>query len=142
MLDLAASAGLLEAAGLEVVEHPVPSSPAQFRALASGELQVALTSPDNVLAYRFNPDNPLGGLLDARVVGAVDRALGLDDELARRYVERLRSPDEGLVPGAVVDTASLETLVGLRRTYLPQPIDGHDVMDAALAEDSGLVDVR
>lgn len=287
MLDLAASAGLLEAAGLEVVEHPVPSSPAQFRSLASGELQVAFTSPDNVLAYRFNPGNPLGGPLDARVVGAVDRALGLglyarpglalddlrgakvavdvphsgfalalyalgdrlglrrddyelvslgstpqrlqalldgqceatmlnagnelvaeragcsrlagvtdhfspylgtvvavvgdqhldtarrlhdamsgtieeilagarddeareaaarrlrlDDELARRYVDRLRSPDEGLVPGGVVDTASLETLVGLRRTYLPQSVDGHDVMDAALAEDSGLVDGR
>lgn len=77
VLDLAASSGLLDAAGIEVTEHPVPSSPAQFRSLADGELQVALTSPDNVLAYRFNPHNPLGRLLDARIVGAVDRALGL-----------------------------------------------------------------
>ncbi len=61
VLDLAASSGLLDAAGLEVTEHPVPSSPAQFRSLADGDLQVALTSPDNVLAYRFNPHNPLGG---------------------------------------------------------------------------------
>ena len=287
MLDLAASSGLLEAAGVEVVEHPVPSSPAQFRALASGELQVALTSPDNVLAYRFNPRNPLGELLDARVVGAVDRALGLglygrpgltaadlrgakvgvdvphsgfalalyalgdrlgvtrgdyelvslgstpqrlqallagecdatmlnagnellaeqagcvrlagvtdhfapylgtvvavlgeqhletarkimdalretmaeliagalddeareaaarrlglDDELADRYLARLKSHDEGLVPDGAVDRQSLETLVALRRTYLPQSVDGRDVMDAALAEDSGLVAAR
>jgi len=287
VLDLAASSGALEEADLEIVEHPVPSSPAQFRSLASGELQVAFTSPDNVLAYRFNPGNPLGELLDARIVGAVDRALGLglygrpgltaddlrgarvgvdvphsgfalalyaladrlgvgrdayelvslgstpqrlqallagecdatmlnagnellaeqagcvrlagvtdhfspylgtvvavvgeehlqiarrlmdaltrtmadfvagtlddeardaaarrlrlDDDLARRYVERMHSPDEGLVPEGVVDRASLETLVALRSTYLPQRVDGHDVLDAVLSDDSGLVDGR
>jgi ABC-type nitrate/sulfonate/bicarbonate transport system substrate-binding protein len=287
VLDLAASRGLLAAAGLEVTEHPVPSSPAQFRSLADGELQVALTSPDNVLAYRFNPHNPLGELLDARIVGAVDRALGLglygrpgftaddlrgarvgvdvphsgfalalyaladrldvrrdeyelvalgstpmrlaalldgecdatmlnagnellaeaagcvrlagvtdhfapylgtvvavvgdkhletarllaraltetsaevlagwldveaaetaqrrlglDATLARRYVERLRSPDEGLVVDGALDRGSLETLVSLRSTWLPEVVAGVDVMDAALAEDSGLVDVR
>jgi ABC-type nitrate/sulfonate/bicarbonate transport system substrate-binding protein len=287
VLDLAASTGLLRATGLEILEQPVSSSPAQFRSLASGELQVAFTSPDNVLAYRFDPGNPLGDVLDARIVGAVDRALGLglygrpglsadelrgarigvdvphsgfalalyalgdrlgvrrdeyelvslgstpqrlqallagecdatmlnaglellaeqagcvrlagvtdhfapylgtvvavvgdehldaarrllgavtetvgeilagtlhheareaaarrlglDGDLARRYVERLRSPDEGLVTDGVVDRASLETLVALRRTYLPKVVDGHDVMDAALAEDSGLVDVH
>jgi ABC-type nitrate/sulfonate/bicarbonate transport system substrate-binding protein len=286
VLDLAASSGLLAAVGLEVSEHPVPSSPAQFRSLVDGDLQVALTSPDNVLAYRFNPQNPLGRLLDARIVGAVDRALGLglygrpgftagdlrgarvgvdvphsgfalalyaladrlgvrrdeyelvalgstpkrldallagecdatmlnagnellaeaagcvrlagvtdhfapylgtvvavvgdrhletarrlaqalaetcteiiarsldaevvasaerrlglDETLARRYLDRLRSPEEGLVPDGRVDHASLETLVALRTTWLPEVVDGRDVMDAALAEDSGLVDV-
>jgi ABC-type nitrate/sulfonate/bicarbonate transport system substrate-binding protein len=286
VLDLAASSGLLEAAGLTVVEHPVPSSPAQFGSLLEGDLQVALTSPDNVLAYRFSARNPLGRVLDARIVGAVDRALGLglygrpgftvDDlrgarvavdvphsgfalalyaladrlgvrrgeldlvslgstpqrlrallagecdatmlnagnellaedagcvrlagvtdhfapylgtvvavvgdehvdtgrlllralgetcaevlagtldaevvesaqrrlglnaSLARRYLERLRSADEGLVADGAVDRESLETLVSLRRTYLPEVVDGHDAMDAALAEDSGLVDV-
>jgi ABC-type nitrate/sulfonate/bicarbonate transport system substrate-binding protein len=287
VLDLATSSGLLAAAGLEVAEHPVPSSPDQFRSLADGALQVALTSPDNVLAYRFNPANPLGELLDARIVGAVDRALGLglygrpgstvddlrgarigvdvphsgfalalyaladrldvrrdeyelvslgstprrlrallagecdatmlnagnellaeaagcvrlagvtdhfapylgtvvavvgdanleaarlladaltetcakvlagslddevveaaqrrlglDAELARRYLDRMRSPHEGLVADGVVDRASLETLVSLRSTWLPEVVDGTDVMDAALAEDSGLVDPR
>lgn len=287
VLDLAASSGLLHAAGLEVTETPVASSPAQFRSLADGDLQVALTSPDNVLAYRFNPRNPLGELLDARIVSAVDRALGLglygrpgltadglrgarvgvdvphsgfalalyalaerlgvgrdeyelvalgstpkrleallagdcdatmlnagnellaeavgcvrlagmtdhyapylgtvvavvgerhletarllaraltetgaeilagsldaeavesarrrlglDAALARRYVDRLRSRDEGLVAGGVVDRDSLETLVALRTTWLPERVDGTDVMDAALAEDSGLVDVH
>ncbi len=285
MLDVAASTGRLAEAGLGVTEHPVSSSPAQFRSLLAGELQVALTSPDNVLAYRFNPHNPLGELLDARIVGAVDRALGLglytgagrtfgdlrgarvgvdvphsgfalalyaladlggvdrdgyelvqlgstpqrlqallagecdatmlnagnellaeaagcarlagitdhfapylgtvvavvgpdhlaparlllqalsrtaaeilagaldaevieaaqrrlglDAALARRYLERLRSPSDGLISDGVVDRGSLETLVSLRRTYLPAVVDGHDLMDAALAEDSGLVD--
>ena len=287
VLDLADSRGLLGAAGLEVDEHPVPSSPAQFRSLADGDLQVALTSPDNVLAYRFDPHNPLGELLDARIVGAVDRALGLglygrpgltpdglrgarvgvdvphsgfalalyaladrlgvrrdeyelvalgstpkrldallagecdatmlnagnellaeaagcvrlagvtdhfspylgtvvavigdqhldtarllsqaltetcaeilagwldeeaaetarrrlglDDELAARYVDRLHSPEEGVVVDGVVDRASLQTLVSLRSTWLPAVVDGVDVMDAALAEDHGLVDAH
>ncbi|HEY9525214.1 MAG TPA: hypothetical protein VIR33_18390, partial [Thermopolyspora sp.] len=63
--------------GLDVVEKPVSSSPAQFRALIDGTLDAALTSPDNVLAYRFVPDNPLGQTADARIVAAVDRGLGL-----------------------------------------------------------------
>jgi ABC-type nitrate/sulfonate/bicarbonate transport system substrate-binding protein len=286
VLDLAATSGPLDAAGLEVSERPVSSSPAQFRALVDGDLQVALTSPDNVLAYRFSPGNPLGELLDARIVGAVDRALGLglygrpgltaddlrrasigvdvphsgfalalyaladrlgvgrdeyapeslgstprrlrallsgdcdatmlnagneliaeaagcvrlagvtdhfapylgtvvavvgerhldtarvlaralqetgakilagcldaevvesaqrrlglDEALARRYLERLRSPAEGLVPDGRVDRASLETLVALRTSWMPEVRDGREVMEAALAEDSGLVDV-
>ena len=287
VLDLAASSGRLAAAGLVVTEHPVPSSPAQFRSLADGDLHVALTSPDNVLAYRFNPHNPLGELLDARIVGAVDRALGLglygrpgftaddlrgarvgvdvphsgfalalyavadrldvprdsyelvalgstpkrleallagecdatmlnagndllaeaagcvrlagvtdhfapylgtvvavvgdqhletarllaraltetcadvlagsldaeaietarlrlglDEALARRYLDRMRSPDEGLVADGRVDRGSVETLVALRSTWLPEEVDGHDVMDAALAQGSGLVDAH
>ena len=77
MLEVARRTGPLAAAGLEVTERPVPSSPAQFRALVDGELDVALTSPDNVLAYRFSPDNPLGEPADARIVAAVDRGLGL-----------------------------------------------------------------
>ena len=50
------------------------SSPAQFRSLVDGELDVALTSPDNVLAYRFNPRNPLGGA-GRRIVAAIDRGM-------------------------------------------------------------------
>lgn len=77
VLRTARRTGVLEAHGLAVEERAVPSSPAQFRALADGELQAALTSPDNVLAYRFLPDNPLGGIRDVRIVAAVDRGLGL-----------------------------------------------------------------
>jgi ABC-type nitrate/sulfonate/bicarbonate transport system substrate-binding protein len=77
LLDLAERSGRLRDAGLVVTEVAVTSSPAQFRALLNGDLDVALTSPDNVLAYRFDPANPLGGLLDARIVAAIDRGMGL-----------------------------------------------------------------
>jgi ABC-type nitrate/sulfonate/bicarbonate transport system substrate-binding protein len=61
----------------DVREVAVQSSPGQFRSLLAGDLDVALTSPDNVLAYRFDSANPLGQLCDARIVSAVDRGLGL-----------------------------------------------------------------
>lgn len=77
VLRLARHRGHLHAVGLQVEEVPVTSSPAQFRALSSGELDLAVTSPDNVLAYRFDGHNPLATLLDARIVAAVDRGLGL-----------------------------------------------------------------
>ena len=285
LLDVARVTGRLDQRDLEVSEVPVTSSPAQFRSLLDGELDVALTSPDNVLAYRFDPRNPLGQLADVHVVAALDRGmglglygrpgtaaadlvgarvgvdvptsgfalalyalaesvgvtreeyelvalgstprrlesllagdcaatmlnagnelvaeqhgcvrlasaadqlspylgtvvavagtertdvarvlsdalletareimadglgeeaaasarrwLGLDDELAQRYVARLRDPREGLVPDGAVDRGALETLVRLRTTYLPSPAPhGGDVLDAALDEDAGLV---
>ena len=77
LLDVAARTGRLREHGLEVAEEPVTSSPAQFRSLVDGGLDVALTSPDNVLAYRFDPANPLGATLDARIVAGIDRGLGL-----------------------------------------------------------------
>jgi ABC-type nitrate/sulfonate/bicarbonate transport system substrate-binding protein len=77
LLDLARGSGRLEEHGLVVHERPVTSSPSQFSDLADGTLDVALTSPDNVLAYRFEPANPLGALLDARIVSGVDRGMGL-----------------------------------------------------------------
>ena len=77
LLDVARSTGRLADAGLEVVEAPVASSPGQFRSLVDGEIDVAFTSPDNVLAYRFSPRNPLGGVLDVGIVNGIDRGLGL-----------------------------------------------------------------
>ena len=85
-------------------------------------------------------DEVLRGALDAETLAAAQQRLGLSETLARRYLERLRSPADGLVGDGRVDHASLETLVTLRRTYLPQVDDGRDVVDAALLEDSGLVD--
>ncbi|MGY1808514.1 ABC transporter substrate-binding protein [Blastococcus sp. SYSU D00669] len=282
LLSLARRTGRLAEAGLDPEEVPVASSPGQFRSLLAGELDVALTSPDNVLAYRFSPGNPLGELLDVRIVGAVDRGLGLalyarpglgtlrgarvgvdvptsgfalamyalaeslgvardeyelvalgstprrlaallagdcdatmlnagnelvaeergcrrlaavadecapylgtvlavageahleparalagvlagtadavlagelDDlaadvaaerlglspELARRHVARLRSPTEGLVPHGGVDPAGLATIAGLRRRFLPEVVDGADVLDRPLDASSGLL---
>lgn len=77
LIDLARSTGRLAAAGLAVTETPVPSSPAQFRALEDGTLDVAMTSPDNVLAYRFLSTNPLGHNLPVEILAGVDRGLGL-----------------------------------------------------------------
>ena len=283
VLDLARATGRLDEQGLDVTEVPVSSSPAQFRALIDGEITVALTSPDNVLAYRYDPRNPLAELADVSIVGAVDRGMGLglyarpglgpedlrgarvgvdvpgsgfalalyalaesvgvareeydvvalgstprrldallagdcdatmlnagnelvaeaagcpclapvrnvcspylgtvvavagderhdegrrvaaaltgvaaevvagglsdeaadsaarrlslDGDLARRYVERMRRPDEGLVPDGVADRASLETLVALRQRYRFDVADGLEVLDGAL-DDPGLV---
>jgi ABC-type nitrate/sulfonate/bicarbonate transport system substrate-binding protein len=77
LLRVARRTGVLDRCRLVVEERAVPSSPAQFSALADGSLDAALTSPDNVIAYRFLPDNPLGGTRDVRIVAAVDRGLGL-----------------------------------------------------------------
>ena len=77
LLRVARDTGALAGAGLEVTEAPVPSSPGQFSALLDGSLDAVLTSPDNVLAYRYSPTNPLGRTADARIVSAVDRGLGL-----------------------------------------------------------------
>lgn len=285
VLDVAASTGELDAVGLAVTEHPVASSPTQFQSLLDGELQVALTSPDNVLAYRFSTSNPLKRQFDARIVGAVDRALGLGlygrpglraedlrgarvgvdvpasgfamalysladslgvarqeyelvtlgstpkrlqallrgecdatmlnagnelvaeeagcvrltgaaerlspylgtvvavvgeeflvparrllqaltttgaailagrlnaevveaaqrrlgmgEALARRYLDRLRSGADGLVPGGRVDPESLQTLVRLRATWMPQQNGASGTLAAQIAADSGLVD--
>lgn len=77
LLRVARRTGRLDAVGLTVEEVSVTSSPAQFRSLLAGELDVAITSPDNVVAYRFCPDNPLGATADVTIVSAVDRGLGL-----------------------------------------------------------------
>jgi hypothetical protein len=82
----------------------------------------------------------VAGALDDEAAEAAQRRLGLDDDLSKRYVERLRDSDDGLVTDGVADLASLATLVRLRSAWLPEAVDGHDVMEAALLEGSGLVD--
>ena len=77
LLEVATVTGALAAAGLTVVEHPATSSAQQFTDLFEGRLDAAFTNPDNVLAYRCVPDNPLGRTGDVRILGAVDRGLGL-----------------------------------------------------------------
>ena len=284
LLHVARETGRLDAEGISVTEVPVTSSPAQFRSLIDGELTAALTSPDNVIAYRFSPGNPLGLLADVRIVSAVDRGMGLglyaraglraddlrgarigvdvphsgfalalyalaeslgvtrdayevitlgstprrlealmagecdatmlnagnelvaeragcprlastsavvhpylgtvlavagerhlpeaqslaralaetavaivagglepecrvaaarrlslDDDLAGRYLARMRSPVEGLVADGAVDPAALHNLVRLRQRYLPELVDGQDVLDLALSDEAGLV---
>ena len=77
VLEVARNDGSLAEAGLEVRESSVASSPAQFASLESREYDLAFTSPDNVLAYRFIADNPLGRHLRVQMLAALDRGLGL-----------------------------------------------------------------
>jgi ABC-type nitrate/sulfonate/bicarbonate transport system substrate-binding protein len=116
-LRVARSTGVLADAGLEVTETPVPSSPGQFSALLDGSLDAVLTSPDNVLAYRYSPTNPLGRTADARIVSAVDRGLGLALYAAAEPAE-LRGGTFGVdVPGSGFAFAmyALAESVGLGR---------------------------
>ena len=77
LIALARSDGRFAEAGLHVIEEPVTSSPQQFRSLAAGEYDVVFTNPDNVIAYQFVHDNPLGELLSLRIFAGIDRGLGL-----------------------------------------------------------------
>ena len=77
LLHVAGRSGGLRRAGIDITEQSVASSPAQFRSLEAGELDLVLTSPDNTLAYRFVNNNPLGRILDVEILAAIDRGLGL-----------------------------------------------------------------
>jgi ABC-type nitrate/sulfonate/bicarbonate transport system substrate-binding protein len=77
LLAVAERSGSVHAAGLVIEEVSVVSSPAQFAALASGELDFVLTGPDNVLAYQFIATNPLATLMDLTIYAALDRGLDL-----------------------------------------------------------------
>lgn len=63
--------------GIALEEVPATSSPAQFEALRDGTIDVALTSPDNVLLYATTDRNPLGERLPLQLRRAVDGGLGL-----------------------------------------------------------------
>lgn len=77
VLEVLARHGLAEAAGLRLEIDRVASSIAQFEDLRRGRYDLVLTSPDNVLAYRFDEANPLGATMDVRILAGVDRGLGL-----------------------------------------------------------------
>ena len=77
VLDVARRDGSLAAAGLTIHETQVVSSPAQFTSLEAGEFDLVFTSPDNVIAYRFVANNPLGRILPVDIIWGIDRGLGL-----------------------------------------------------------------
>ena len=62
---------------LELEVTRVPSSPGQFTSLRDGDIDVAVTSPDNVLLYATTDNQPLGEKLDIRMLRTIDRGLGL-----------------------------------------------------------------
>jgi len=77
LIELARRDGRFAEADLNVVEEPVTSSPQQFRSLADEEYDLVFTNPDNVVAYQFLDDNPLGERLSLRIIAGIDRGLGL-----------------------------------------------------------------
>ena len=85
LIQIGHETGRFAQAGLDVEEISVPSSPAQFESLSAGDLDVAITSPDNVIAYRYLSANPLGRRLNVKILGALDRGLGLALCISPRY---------------------------------------------------------
>lgn len=77
LLEAALSSGAFSVSGWRVKEHPMSSSPEQFDALRRGDLDLAITNPDNVLLYSGFTDNPLDIRLDLTITTAIDRGLDL-----------------------------------------------------------------
>ena len=55
----------------------VQSSPGQFESLRSNEMDIAITSPDNVLLYATTAQNPLKEQLDVQFLRPIDRGMRL-----------------------------------------------------------------
>jgi hypothetical protein len=101
LLEVATVTGALAAADLAVVETPARTSAQQFTDLFDGRLDAVFTNPDNVLAYRCVPTNPLGRTGDVRILGAVDRGLGLALFTAAGTHDTVRGGTLGVdVPGS------------------------------------------
>ncbi|MCR2799551.1 hypothetical protein QNO21_10485 [Microbacterium sp. zg-Y818] len=77
VLDVARQIGRVADLGIDAEEHLMTSSPAQFAALEEGSIDLAVTSPDNVLLYAGFDDNPRGRRLPLTITAALDRGLGL-----------------------------------------------------------------
>lgn len=77
VLAVASALGLDERFGITWTTQRVPSSPAQFASLRDGEMDAAITSPDNVILYATTDRNPLGDQLPVRFLRPIDRGLGL-----------------------------------------------------------------
>jgi hypothetical protein len=101
---------LAEAAGCQrIAEPPRPYLGTVLVALSDMSfLRDALVSTADAI---------LGGDHHDLTVDEAETALDLSPELARRYLERLLSPTDGLVSGGTVDPEAMATIEGLRRKY-------------------------
>jgi hypothetical protein len=77
VLAVARAMGLNTRYGVEWDTQRVQSSPGQFESLRDGEIDLAITSPDNVLLYATTAENPLKQQLDVRFLRPIDRGLRL-----------------------------------------------------------------
>ena len=55
----------------------VQSSPGQFQSLQSDELDIAITSPDNVLLFGTTDENPIGVKCELNILRSIDKGLKL-----------------------------------------------------------------
>ena len=69
--------GFYELESLEVDYQKVSSSIQQFEYLREGRYDLAQTSPDNVVNYRLNEGNPLGGKIASRGFMGMDYGMNL-----------------------------------------------------------------
>ena len=77
VLAVARALGLDQKYGIDWSTERVASSPGQFQSLADGEIDIAITSPDNVLLYATTDQNPLKTQLNLSFLRTIDRGLGL-----------------------------------------------------------------
>jgi len=77
VLAVARAMGINTRYGVEWDTQRVQSSPGQFESLHNGEIDLAITSPDNVLLYATTAENPLKQQLDVRFLRPIDRGLRL-----------------------------------------------------------------
>lgn len=71
------SEGFAAAQGLAVEYLQVTSSTGQFQDLRDGNYDLILTSPDNVVNYRLNESNALGGTFDPQIVAGANHGQNL-----------------------------------------------------------------
>lgn len=115
VIVLGTELGVFESAGIDLTVSRVVSSVSAFTALVNRDLDVLVTSPDNVLAYRLNTSNPLGGLVEVQVLAGVDLGLGLsllEAPSARQDLGRLRLGVDAPRTGFAVAAYSLLVAVG------------------------------
>ena len=77
VLAVAKAIGLDDKFAIDWETRRVPSSPGQFDWLSNGEIDIAITSPDNVMLYATTDSNPLGKKLSLSILRTIDRGLGL-----------------------------------------------------------------
>ena len=131
---IAMGQGYYQERGLHVEQHRIPSSPALREALRADDLDVVLTSPDNIANYRLN--GSARAHLDARIISGVDggRSVSL---MGRPGLSDLGDIRGGRV---AVGRAQLEEILNLRRRW--GGFD-HDVdISAEVQRPRGLVDRR
>lgn len=87
VLAMAKALGLDDKYSVQWSTERVPSSPSQFQSLADGAIDLAITSPDNVLLYATTAANPIKMKLPVKFLRTIDRGLGLALYTAPRVIE-------------------------------------------------------